>query len=88
VIVATIENAAVLTVRDYGKGISAQKLEKLRGGLETGVGFGGMRARVRELQGKFEIESGGAGTTLRIILPLAEAHSFTPETSALRNLPA
>jgi PAS domain S-box-containing protein len=69
----TSDKMAVLKVRDYGKGIPADKLQNLKIGLETGVGFGGMRARIRELHGEFEVESGESGTTVKIIVPLTVA---------------
>ena len=35
----------------------------------AGVGLAGMRERVRQLGGRFEIESSGRGTTVRAIVP-------------------
>jgi signal transduction histidine kinase len=37
-----------------------------------GVGITGMRERVRELGGQFEISSTSEGTTVRAVLPLGE----------------
>jgi signal transduction histidine kinase len=60
-----------LRVKDYGKGISAELLETLRASpASTGVGLGGLRERVREFDGKMEIESDASGTVLTIELPL------------------
>ncbi len=60
----------ILEIRDAGRGISADKLSKLR---EKGVGVGlrGIRERVRQFAGNLRIESQeGAGTTILVKLPL------------------
>jgi len=57
-----------LEVRDKGKGIPAEQLDKQgRGGL--GVGIAGMKERMLQLGGRLEIESSPAGTTVRATLP-------------------
>jgi signal transduction histidine kinase len=56
----------VLTVRDEGRGLGVLVNDPGK----TGVGIAGMRERVRELGGKFEIGSAGRGTTITIQLPL------------------
>ena len=59
-----------LEIRDFGKGISAERLLLLRGvSAETGVGLVGMRERLRELNGKLDIESDSRGTTIRAVVP-------------------
>jgi signal transduction histidine kinase len=64
-------NAAILEVRDFGCGIPAERLVRLREtSAETGVGLAGMRERLNELNGHLEIESDGHGTVLRAVLPL------------------
>lgn len=57
-----------LEVIDHGHGLPAEN------GPDqfAGVGITGMRERVRELGGQFEIKSGAEGTQVRAILPLAE----------------
>jgi len=58
--------AAVLEVNDQGCGL------RVRGDgtvAKAGVGLAGMRERVRQLGGRFEIESSGRGTTVRAIVP-------------------
>ena len=66
------ENYAILTVQDYGKGIPAPRLMQFRRtGTGMGVGLAGMQERLRELNGKLEIESEGAGTLLRVTVPTA-----------------
>ena len=63
--------AAILEVRDFGCGIAAERLARLRStSAETGVGLAGMRERLNELSGHFEIESDGLGTTVRATVPL------------------
>lgn len=61
---------ATLSIVDYGKGISA---ERLTGFEETGAGMGvglaGMRQRVRELQGQLQIASTAGGTRVSVTLP-------------------
>lgn len=62
-----------LSVRDYGKGISAERLAKMNGsGSDVGVGIAGMRERLKELGGRLEIESDSTGTMLRASVPLPE----------------
>jgi signal transduction histidine kinase len=60
-----------LSIRDYGKGISADRLAKMNGsGSDVGVGIAGMRERLKELGGRLEIESDSTGTLLRARVPL------------------
>jgi two-component system NarL family sensor kinase len=60
-----------LEIRDYGRGIPAERLERLRQtSAETGVGLAGMRERLLEMNGRLEIESDGNGTTIRAVVPL------------------
>jgi two-component sensor histidine kinase len=66
------ENAVILEVRDFGKGIPEERLRLLSGlGAGTGVGLAGMRERLHELNGRLEIESDGHGTTMRAIVALS-----------------
>jgi signal transduction histidine kinase len=60
-----------LVVQDYGKGIPEEILEKFRktaAGL--GVGLVGMRERVTELGGRFDLRANDQGTRLQVIFPL------------------
>lgn len=62
---------ALLSVRDYGKGIPPALLESLKiNGTNAGVGLAGMRERVRELAGQFQIEACTTGTLLSVTMPL------------------
>jgi signal transduction histidine kinase len=66
--------SVVLEVRDFGKGITQERLRLLSGmSAETGIGLAGMRERLHELKGKLEIESDGHGTRLRATVPLLAA---------------
>ena len=60
-----------LEVQDDGKGMSVEKLSQIRA-QGSGVGIAGMRERVRQFGGQFEIESTGAGTTMSFSLPLVK----------------
>lgn len=61
----------VLDVRDFGRGISKERLGLLHGvSAETGVGLAGMRERMNELNGTLEIESDTRGTRMRATVPL------------------
>jgi signal transduction histidine kinase len=66
------ENRALLSVRDFGRGMPAQSRPgfDLNGG-HVGVGLSGMRERVTDLGGSFDIESNSHGTAIIIALPLA-----------------
>jgi two-component system, NarL family, sensor kinase len=81
-------DTAVLEIRDFGCGIAADRLVRLRETSgETGVGLAGMRERLFELDGELEIESEGHGTTLRATVPLSRAtrpirHQGEAESSA------
>ena len=62
-----------LSIRDYGKGIPAERLAKMNGsGSDVGVGIAGMRERLKELGGRLEIESDSTGTLLKASVPLPE----------------
>ena len=60
----------VLEIRDNGRGIPAERLNRLReASAEVGVGLAGMHERLHELNGRLEIESDGHGTILRAVVP-------------------
>jgi len=60
--------AAILEVRDYGRGIPKELLNC--SDRDSGVGLTGMRERLNDLKGKLEIEPADPGTRLRAIVPL------------------
>ena len=60
-----------IVIRDDGRGIPAEKLSHLRSGKQLiGVGIAGMRERIRDLHGEFDIRSGAWGTTIEVNLPI------------------
>ena len=67
-----------LQVRDRGKGISPELLERFKAtGEGAGIGLSSMRERIKELDGRFEIESSARGTTIRAVIPVADAACVT-----------
>ena len=74
---------AVLQVRDHGVGIPAEKLHHFRSkGTHAGVGLTGMRERVREQGGQFEIRSNQSGTELVVTIPLRASGGLEPQVAA------
>jgi signal transduction histidine kinase len=68
------ENHRVLVeVQDQGKGIPLEKRLDLGSSGRTGVGFRGMRERVRQLGGTLEIRSDNSGTAVTATLPLRDS---------------
>ncbi len=68
------QNVIAFSVRDYGKGISAERLVKIHGsGSDVGVGIAGMRERLKEFGGRLVMESDSTGTLLKALVPLPEA---------------
>lgn len=59
-----------LTVRDYGKGMSPEMVEKVRSGTGGGIGLSGIRERIVQFGGGFQVESDEHGTQLRAVLSL------------------
>lgn len=58
----------VLEVADRGKGMPSGPLEPM---ASVGVGIRGMQERVRELKGRFNLESSpNRGVTIRVALPV------------------
>jgi PAS domain S-box-containing protein len=58
-------------IRDQGKGFSAGGRLRASAPPRTGVGIQGMRERVRQLGGSFDIQSGSAGTTISASFPVS-----------------
>jgi len=55
---------------DNGKGMETKDYRTYSGVVTPGVGIQGMRERVRQLRGRFEIRSGETGTSVAATLPL------------------
>jgi signal transduction histidine kinase len=68
-------DAVRLEVEDKGTGIPSEKQVDLAAGGIPGVGIRGMRERVRQLGGTFEVISDGQGTTVVAQLPVARSVS-------------
>jgi len=64
----------VVEIQDAGKGISLEKQLELSSG-RTGVGFRGMRERLRQFGGDLDIHSDNKGTLVKARLPLQPAES-------------
>lgn len=54
----------IVQVQDRGKGMPKEKQRELTLSGRAGVGFGGMRERLRQLGGTLEIQSDGNGTVV------------------------
>lgn len=67
------ERSLALEICDQGKGIPAATLRGwFRNTQRSGVGISGMRERLNDLGGTFEINSSEKGTTVRATIPLRE----------------
>jgi PAS domain S-box-containing protein len=60
---------------DNGKGLETRNYRTFSGSVTPGVGIQGMRERVRQLAGQFEIRSGETGTSVTATLPLDEVEA-------------
>jgi signal transduction histidine kinase len=58
-----------LSIADRGRGMTPEKLEEIRT-RGSGVGFRGMRERVRQLKGKMQVQSDKNGTRITVTLPV------------------
>jgi len=72
----------LIEVQDRGKGISAEKQRELNSVGRSGVGFRGMRERLRQLGGTLRIQSDGDGTVVVAMLPLVPPATLVESSSA------
>lgn len=73
VVLQANDRTASLRVTDFGRGIPRNLLDDFRAdNSRSGVGLAGMRERVFELGGRFDIKSDKRGTEVVIVLPLEE----------------
>jgi len=81
------QNGSVrVEVQDHGKGMSTEKLAEIQSrGL--GVGIRGMRERLRQYRGTLNIESGAAGTTISVVIPV-EMEATAEESKGIEPLQA
>jgi signal transduction histidine kinase len=79
------KHQAVFTVRDFGHGMPAELIQgSPTNGDHFGVGLSGMRERVNDLGGVFEVQSGRNGTAITVSIPLA-VEAADARISARRN---
>jgi PAS domain S-box-containing protein len=65
------ETDVTLTIRDFGRGMQSEILQSRDSKVSLGVGILGMRERIRQLSGAFEISSHeNEGTLVTVRLPL------------------
>jgi signal transduction histidine kinase len=64
---------AALKIRDYGVGLPPEMIRNFnQNGTDVGVGLAGMKERVRERNGSFEIRSDSAGTSISVTFPMVQ----------------
>jgi signal transduction histidine kinase len=70
---------ATLKVRDHGVGLPAEMMQSFHeNGKHVGVGLAGMKERVRERNGEFEIRSDSTGTLISATFPVvADSSTLT-----------
>lgn len=73
-----------LEIRDHGVGIAPELLEQFRSAAVFGVGLAGIRERVRDLGGTFDVDSNGEGTLLRVTIPAPQSAASAATTEPLR----
>jgi signal transduction histidine kinase len=66
------DDSVIIEIKDAGKGISLEKQLELSSG-RTGVGFRGMRERLRQFGGDLDIQSDHSGTFVKAKLPFQPA---------------
>ncbi len=71
-----------LNIRDFGKGIPIDVLERWRTSGAAGVGLAGMRERVGELGGQVQISQANPGTLVQVVVPFAETARVPSESRA------
>ncbi len=77
---ASDQNDAILSIRDYGKGIPSETLASFREtSAGVGVGLGGMRQRILELGGHLQVDSDDQGTCITATMPLTKAASVVSD---------
>ncbi|MGC1684033.1 MAG: PAS domain S-box protein [Candidatus Acidiferrales bacterium] len=62
-----------MEVSDDGKGVDRATQNRISSGDTSGVGFRGMRERVKQLGGSLEVRSHGKGTTVIATVPFVES---------------
>jgi two-component system sensor histidine kinase DegS len=71
---------ATLRVRDHGVGLPPELIQNFNAnGTNVGVGLAGMKGRVRERNGKFEIRSDSTGTLISATFPVVADSSASTD---------
>ena len=78
-----IDGEVLVEISDKGKGIPLEQREKISLNGTPGVGIRGMRERLRQLGGTFEIDSNGAGTIVRARFPTADQSMLSEDQDVL-----
>ena len=65
----------VLEIADQGKGMDRRQLNQFASSRLPGIGLRGIRERIQNLQGAFELLSDARGTRLRVVIPTEEKQS-------------
>jgi len=64
---------AVLAIRDFGVGVAPEILDGFRHDGTSGIGWAGMKGRIEEIGGQFEVNSNSTGTLLLVRVPMGES---------------
>ena len=72
-------NQLSLRVRDGGKGVASDVMDRLSNAI--GVGIGGMRERVRQFGGQLKISPAHPGTLVEVLLPLRQSKPEVEQTA-------
>jgi len=74
---------AVLAIRDFGVGVPRDILDRFRHDGTSGIGWAGMKGRIEEIGGQFEVVSDSTGTLLLVRVPMQEGKLVvTPKDGA------
>jgi signal transduction histidine kinase len=65
------EDRVTVQIEDAGKGIVPEKLSEITTAGVSGVGLRGMRERIENFRGTFDVTSGERGTCIRVSIPIA-----------------
>jgi signal transduction histidine kinase len=74
--------SVAIEIEDAGKGISPEKLSKVVSTGMPGLGLRGMRERVQDFGGAFEIASHEKGTHIRVVIPVPATENRVPCSAA------
>jgi signal transduction histidine kinase len=79
--------AIEFSVQDNGRGIPAAVLSEFQTtGGGSGIGLMGMRERIYDLHGQFDLESNASGTRINVILPSTQSDTSPTEPEHNRHI--